>query len=165
MILGMTTLTFVHVGLSLIGILSGLIVLFGLLGAKRLNGWTALFLATTAATSLTGFLFPFHRFLPSHAIGILSLILLALATFARYGRSLAGAWRRTYVVSAMSALYFNVFVLIVQLFEKVSTLKALAPTQTEPPFKLTQLAVLVLFFVLTVFAAIRFRSEVMPARS
>ncbi len=82
MILGMTTFTFVHVVLSLIGILSGFVVVFGLLAGKRLDGWTALFLVTTVLTSVTGFLFPFHKFLPSHGIGIVSLVVLAIAIFA-----------------------------------------------------------------------------------
>ena len=163
MIFGMTTFTFVHVLLSLIGIFSGLIVVFGLLAAKRLDGWTALFLASTVLTSVTGFMFPFHKFLPSHGVGIISLLVLAVAIFARYGRHLAGAWRRTYVVTAMIALYLNVFVLIVQLFQKVPALKAMAPTQSEPPFKLAQLVVLALFVVLAIVAAIRFRNE--PVRA
>src|SRR3989442_15084441 len=125
MIFGMTLLTFVHVLLSLIGIGSGFVVLFGLLASRRLNGWTALFLVTTVLTSVTGFLFPFHRFLPSHGVGVISLIVLAVAIFARYTRQLAGAWRRSYVICAMTALYLNVFVLAVQLFEKVPALKAM----------------------------------------
>ncbi len=159
MIFGMTTFTFVHVVLSLIGIFSGFVVVFGLLTAKRLDGWTAVFLATTVATSVTGFLFPFHKFLPSHGVGIISMPVLAVAILARYGRHLAGAWRRTYVASAMISLYLNVFVLIVQLFLKVPALKAMAPTQSERPFKLAQLVVLLLFVVLAVVAAIRFRNE------
>jgi len=159
MIFGMTTFTFVHVLLSLIGIFSGFVVVFGLLVAKRLDGWTTLFLASTVLTSVTGFLFPFHGFLPSHGVGILSLLALAIAIFARYGRHLAGLWRRTYVITAVIALYLNVFVLIVQLFQKVPALKAIAPTQSEAPFKVTQLVALVLFVVLASFAAIRFRSE------
>jgi hypothetical protein len=160
MILGMTTLTFVHVVISLIGIASGFVVVFGLLTARRMDGWTATFLSTTIATSATGFLFfPFHKFLPSHAVGILSLVVLALATFGRYARHLAGAWKSIYAISAVAALYLNVFVLIVQLFLKVPALKALAPTQTEMPFKLTQLVVLLLFVVLGVFSTIRFRQE------
>jgi hypothetical protein len=159
MILGMTTLTFVHVVLSLIGIFAGFFVVLGLLTSKRLDGWTALFLASTVATSVTGFFFPFHGFLPSHAFGILSLIVLPVAMFARYGRHLAGGWRRTYVITAMIALYLNVFILIVQLFEKVPALRALAPTQSEPPFKVTQLVVLALFVALTILAAKKFRDE------
>jgi hypothetical protein len=155
----MDTLTLVHVVLSLIGISSGFVVVYGLLTAKRLDAWTALFLATTVATSVTGFLFPFHKFLPSHAIGILSLVVLAIAIFARYVRHLAGGWRRAYVITAVIALYFNVFVLIAQAFMKVPALKALAPTQSEPPFLIAQLVCLVLFVVLGIGAAKRFGSE------
>ena len=157
MVLGMTIFTFVHVLLSLIGVGSGFVVLFGLLTSRRLDGWTALFLVTTGLTSVTGFLFPFHRFLPSHGVGIVSLIVLALATFALYVRRLAGAWRRTYVIAAVIALYLNVFVLIAQLFQKAPALRALAPTQSEPAFKITQLVVLALFIVLCVLAAMKFR--------
>jgi hypothetical protein len=142
-----------------VGIFSGFLVLFGLLAGKRLDGWTSTFLATTVATSVTGFLFPFHRFMPSHAVGILSLMVLALAIYARYARHLAGAWRKTYVICATIALYLNVFVAIVQAFQKIPALKELAPTQSEPPFKLTQLVVLSIFALLTVVAAIRFRNE------
>src|SRR6202158_1505135 len=159
MIFGMTTFTFVHVVLSLIGIFSGLIVMFGLFAAKRLDGWTALFLVTTVLTSVTGFFFPFHGFLPSHGVGIISLLVLAVAIFARYGRHLAGAWRRTYAITAMIALYLNVFVLIVQVFRRVPALNAMAPTQSEPPFKIAQLAVLLVFVALTIVAAIRSRNE------
>ena len=155
----MDTFTIVHVIISLIGIGSGLVVMVGLLTGRRLNGWTALFLASTVATSVTGFFFPFHGFTPAIAVGIISLFLLAVAIFARYGRRLAGAWRWLYVVTAMVALYLNVFVLIVQLFQKVPALKALAPTQSEPPFLVTQLFVLALFLVLTIIAAIKFRIE------
>jgi hypothetical protein len=101
----MTLFTILHVVLSLIGILAGFVVVLGLLAAKRLDGWTVLFLAPTVLTSVTGFLFPFHRFLPANGVGIISLIVLASAIFARYARHLAGAWRRTYVVSAAIALY------------------------------------------------------------
>jgi hypothetical protein len=159
MVSGMSPLTIFHVVLSLIGILSGLVVAFGLLTAKRLDGWTAVFLATTVLTSATGFLFPFHRLLPSHILGILSLILLVIAIYARYSRKLAGAWSRTYAATVVLALYFNVFVLIAQLFQKVPALKAMAPTQSEPPFKLTQLIFLVVFVALTVAAAKRFSDE------
>jgi hypothetical protein len=159
MIFGMTILTFVHVLLSLVGILAGFVVTFGLLTAKNLHGWTALFIWTTVATSVTGFLFPFHRFLPSHAIGILSLLVLTIAIYALYGKHLTGAWRKTYAVNAMIALYFNVFVLIAQLFAKLPALKALAPTQSEAPFKEAQLLALLAFVVLTILAAIKFRSE------
>ena len=165
MILGMTILTFVHVVISLIGIASGFVVVFGLLTARRLDGWTAVFLSTTIATSATGFLFfPFHKFLPSHAVGILSLLVLALAVYARYARHLAGAWRGIYAIASVFALYLNVFVLIVQLFLKVPALNALAPTQTEMPFKLAQLVVLLLFVALGIFSTIRFRhGQLRPA--
>jgi hypothetical protein len=159
MLLGMTAFTLFHVALSLVGILSGFIVVFGLLTGKRLDGWTALFLVTTVLTSVTGFLFPFHKLLPSHILGVLSLIALAVAIFARYGRELAGGWRRGYVISSVIALYFNVFVLVAQLFMKVPALKAMAPTQSEPPFKVAQLIVLVVFVALTIGAAKNFRNE------
>ena len=159
----LSAFTFFHVVLSLAGIGSGLVVLYGLLTSKRLNGWTALFLTTTAATSVTGFLFPVQHFLPSHAIGILSLIVLATAIVARYRFRLAGAWRRTYAVTAVIGLYLNVFVLIVQLFLKVPSLKAIAPTQSEPPFQMAQLTGLLLFAVLAVRAAIKFRGEPLRA--
>jgi hypothetical protein len=154
--------TIIHTLISLIGIFTGFVVLFGLLAGKRLDGWMKWFLITTVLTSVTGFGFPVHQFMPSHAVGIISLLVLAVAIYARYPRHLAGAWRWIYVVTALIALYLNVFVGVVQAFEKVPALKAMAPTQTEPPFKLTQLVVLALFFVLTVVAAIRFRPE--PAR-
>jgi hypothetical protein len=159
MVLGMTTFTLVHVALSLIGILSGFVVVLGFLTAKPLNGWTGVFLASTVLANVTGFLFPFHRFMPSHVIGILSLIALAIAIFGRYQRHLAGGWRRSYVISSMIALYFNVFILIVQLYEKVPALKAIAPTQSEAPFKITQLTALVLFVLLSILATVRFRDE------
>ena len=159
MIFGMTTFTFVHVVLSLIGIGSGLVVTYGLLTAKPLNGWTAVFLATTVATSVTGFGFPFGQFLPSHYVGVVSLVVLAIAIVARYPLHLACAWRWIYAVSAVTALYFNVFVGIVQAFRRVPALQAMAPTQSEPPFAITQLVVLALFAVLGIFAVIRFRTQ------
>ena len=164
MILGMTTFTFVHVVISLAGILSGLVVLFGLIAGKTPHGWTALFLITTVATSVTGFMFPFHKLLPSHVVGAISLVVLAIAIFARYSRHLAGGWRRTYVISSVIALYLNVFVLIVQLFEKVPALNAMAPTQSEPPFKITQIVVLAIFVVLGIFAAKGFRERTILVR-
>jgi hypothetical protein len=164
MIFGMTILTFVHVLLSLLGILAGFVVMFGLLTSKPLKGWNAVFIWTTVATSVTGFLFPFHRFLPSHGVGIISLLVLTVAIYAIYGRHLAGAWRRVYAVMAMIALYLNVFVLVAQLFDKVPALRALAPTKTEAPFKEAQLAVLVIFVALTILAAIKSRGgQVQPA--
>jgi hypothetical protein len=161
MILGMTlsTFTIVHVLLSLIGIGSGLLVVYGLLLGKRFGGATAIFLATTVLTSLTGFLFPFERLLPSHIVGIISLVFLVVAILARYARHLAGAWRSTYVVCAVLALYLNVFVLVAQIFMKVPAAHAAAPTQKEPPFFIAQIIVMVIFVVFGVFAVKKFRLE------
>jgi hypothetical protein len=159
MIFGVTTFTFVHVVISLMGILSGFVVAFGLVAGKRLDGWTAVFLTTTVLTSVTGFFFPFEGFKPSYVVGAISLVVLAVAIFARYGRHLAGGWRRTYVISAMVALYFNVFVLVAQLFLKVPSLHALAPKGSEPPFTVTQLVVMALFVVLGIAAAKGFREQ------
>jgi hypothetical protein len=149
--------TLFHVVISLIGIGSGLIVILGMLAAKRLGALTAIFLITTVATSVTGFLFPFEGFKPSYVIGTLSLIVLALAIVALYGKHLAGAWRWVYVVTAIIALYFNVFVAIVQSFLKVPALHTLAPKGNEPPFAIAQLTVLVLFIVLGFLAVRKFR--------
>jgi hypothetical protein len=160
MIFGMATHTYtlVHVVLSLIGIGSGLIVVFGMMAGKRLNSLTALFLLTTIATSATGFGFPVEKLLPSHVIGILSLVVLALAVLARYVGHLSGGWRRTYTICAVVALYFNVFVLIVQSFLKVPTLHAMAPKGSEPPFLIAQVVVMVLFVVLGIKAVKGFRT-------
>ena len=149
--------TIIHTLISLVGIFTGLVVLFGLLAGKRLDGWTKWFLITTVLTSVTGFFFPFHGFTPAHGVGIISLIVLAVAIFARYSRHLAGHWRWIYVVTAVIALYLNMFVGVVQAFLKVPALHAMAPTQTEQPFKLTQLVVLAIFVLLGIIAAIRFR--------
>jgi hypothetical protein len=161
MVWGMTlaTFTFVHVVLSLVGIGCGFVVMSGLLTGKKRREWTALFLVTTVATSVTGFGFPVDHLLPSHVVGLVSLVVLAVAIVARYGLHLAGAWGWIYVVCAAAALYLNVFVGIAQAFMKVSALHALAPQQTEPPFLVTQLVVLALFIVLAVLAAKRFRGE------
>jgi hypothetical protein len=155
--------TLFHVALSLVGILSGFVVVGGFLTAKRSNGWPALFLTTTVLTSVTGFLFPFHRFLPSHAVGIVSLLVLAVTIPALYVFHLAGPWRRTYVIGSVIALYLNVFVLIAQFFMKVPALKALAPTQSEPPFLGTQVVVMLIFVVTGVLAAKRFPAEAVHA--
>ena len=158
MIFGMSlhAYTQLHVLISLVGIGSGLIVMYGMLTAKRLDGWTSLFLATTVLTSVTGFGFPFVGVTPAIKLGIISLVVLAIAYMARYVRHLAGGWRVTYVISAAIALYLNVFVLVVQSFEKVPALKAIAPTQKEPPFAIAQIAVLVVFVGLTILAVRRF---------
>ena len=159
MILGMSlsAFTMVHVIISLIAIVSGIIVMFGLLGSNRMPGLTAIFLLFTILTSATGFLFPFEKLLPSHMVGILSLVLLAIACIALYGMKLSGPWRWIYVVTAMTSLYLNVFVLVIQGFLKVDALKALAPTQTEPPFAVIQGIVLAFFVIVIIGAARRFR--------
>jgi MFS family permease len=154
--------TIIHTLISLVAIFTGFVVLFGMLAGRRLDGWTKWFLITAVATTITGFFFPFHGFTPAIGLGIISLPFLALTIFARYPKHLTGAWRWIYAIGAVICLYFNLFVLVVQLFEKVPALHALAPTQTEPPFKLTQLSVLGLFSVLGFVAALRFRPE--PAR-
>jgi hypothetical protein len=156
-IFSLATFTLIHVAISLAGIGSGLVVAIGLLSAKRLDGWTAIFLATTVLTSVTGYGFPFEHLLPSHIVGGISLLVLAVAIYARYGRHLTGPWRRVYVIGAVVALYLNVFVLVVQLFRNVPALTKLAPTQSEPPFAIAQLVVLALFVGIGVAAASRFR--------
>jgi hypothetical protein len=150
MILGMSTATFttLHVVLSLIGIVSGAIVLIGLLTAKRLRGLTALFLASTVLTSATGFFFQSPSSSPARVVAIISLLLLAIALLALYAYHLAGAWRWIYVATTVVALYLNVFVGVVQSFQKLPALQALAPTQSEPPFLIAQTVVLAIFIVL-----------------
>jgi len=154
----LSAFTLLHVAISLAGIAAGFVAAAGLLSANMSRGWTILFLATTILTSLTGFLFPAASLLPSHIVGILSLVLLAAAVFALYGRRLSSYWRTIYVVTALTALYLNVFVLIIRSFLKVPALKALAPTQTEPAFVAVQAVTLALFVLLTILAAVRFRS-------
>ena len=149
-----------HVAISLIAIVSGLIVLYGLLTARRMRAMTALFLVTTIATSATGYFFHRDHVLPSHIVGAISLIVLAAACVALYAFHLRGGWRRVYVVTAVLALYLNVFVLVVQLFLKVPSLHALAPNGSEPPFVALQGVVLVAFVVLAVLALRRFRLAV-----
>jgi len=138
----LVTLTWVHVLLSLVGLAAGFVVLWGLLSSRRFDGWTVLFLSTTIATSVSGFLFPVNHVTPGHILGIVSLVALTLAVLARYQRQLFGPWRAAYVLSAVAAQYLNFLVLIVQLYLKVPALKELAPTQTEPVFIATQLAAL-----------------------
>jgi len=158
MVFGMSlaTYTLIHVIISLIGIASGLIVLFGMFGGKRLDRMTALFLATTALTSLTGFGFPFEGVTPGIILGILSLIVLAIAIPARYSFRMAGKWRAIYIVTAVIALYFNCFVLIAQSFLKIPALHALAPKGNEPPFAIAQGILLVLFIVAGTLAVKKF---------
>jgi|SRR5882724_2584905 len=156
MIFGMTTYTFIHVLISLIAILYGFIAVYGLLTANRMEGITLIFLVTTVATSATGFGFPFNGFTPAIGVGTLSLVVLAVTLLARYKFRLLGASRWIYVVGAMLALYFNTFVLVVQLFLKIPALHALAPQGTEPPFAITQGVVLLVFVVLGILSVRRF---------
>ncbi len=145
MMVDLPMFTLIHVLISVLGILAGLVVVGGMMAGARLNGWTALFLATTILTSVTGFGFPFTKVLPPHIVGGISLVVLAVCLAARYWKQLAGRWRATYVITAVTALYLNVFVLIVQLFFKTPALSQLAPTQQEAPFALSQALVLALF--------------------
>ena len=165
MIWGMTTSTFteLHVALSLVGMATGLIVMIGLLRGRGLEGWTAIFLLSLAATSVTGFAFPVEHLLPSHTVGAVSLLVLAVAALARYGYRLRGAWRSIYVVAAAAALYLDALVAVAQAFEKVPALDALAPHQTEPPFVVAQLVVLALFILLTIIAVRRFGRATAPS--
>lgn len=167
MILGMSIATFttVHVVISLIGIATGLLVLTGMLSSNRLSLWTAVFLVTTVLTSVSGFLFPSSGFTPAQGFGYLSLLLLAIALAALYVFHLADAWRWIYVATAVTALYLNCFVLIVQMFQKLPTLNALAPNQSEPPFQIAQGLLLLAFIVLGALAARRFHPESSPARA
>ena len=149
--------TWVHVIISLIGIVTGFVVIKGMLAGRRLDDWTAVFLATTALTSVTGFGFPFEKILPSHVFGVVSLVVLLIAILARYAFGLEGRARAAYVVTALVAQWLNVFVLIAQLFNKVKVLQPLAPTQSEPPFLAAQTAVMVLFIFIGIAALRRFR--------
>jgi hypothetical protein len=155
--LSLETFTIVHVVISLIGILSGFVVVFGLVGGKRFDGMTPLFLTTTVLTSVTGFMFPFEKVTPGIKLGIISLVVLVITIAALYAFHLAGPWRTIYAVGATLALYLNVFVLVAQAFEKVPALHALAPTGFEPAFLVAELVVLAAFLALGVFATIRFR--------
>lgn len=159
MILGVSVgaFTLLHVVITLVAIGSGLIAVGGMFASHKLPGTTALFLFTTALTSVTGFLFPIHGFTPALGVGALACVILAIALFALYKERLVGAWRWIYAITAIISLYLNVFVLVAQSFIKVSALNALAPTQSEPPFAITQAAVLVIFIVIGLIAAVKFR--------
>jgi hypothetical protein len=152
-------LTFVHVAISLAAIVAGFVVMYGLVVAKRLERWTAFFLATTVATSVTGFFFPVDHFMPSHAFGILSLVILAVAIIALYSHRLNGAWRIAYAIGAVTALYLNVVVLVVQAFQKVPALQS----QADPLLVVTQTVTLTAFLILGVFSVLRFHLEAMSA--
>ena len=145
MIFDLPMFTLIHVVISVVGIITGLVVVGGLIAGARMEGWTVFFLATTVLTSVTGFGFPFTQVLPPHVVGALSLVVLAMCLAARYLKRLESGWRTTYVVTAVAALYLNVFVLVVQLFAKTPPLAQLAPTQQEAPFAVTQALVLALF--------------------
>jgi hypothetical protein len=151
--------TVFHVAISLAAIASGFIILFGMIANRRLEGWTAFFLATTVLTSVTGFGFPINGMTPGIVFGIISLVVLAAVIYARYPRQLAGNWRRVYVIGAVFAFYLNYVVLIVQSFQKVTALHALAPNQNEPPFLAVQVLSMVAFIVLGTLAVKRFRTE------
>lgn len=151
--------TLLHVVLSLVGIFAGFVVAGGLIAGRRLDRWTGVFLVTTVLTSATGFGFPFTEFLPSHAVGIISLVVLAVVIVARYMKHLAGGWCGTYVVGSVLSLYLNAFVLLNQLFLRLPALSVLAPHQNEPPFVVTQLVLVALFVWLGRAALKGFRIE------
>lgn len=158
--MSLQTFTTLHVIISAIGLISGAVVLYGLLKADPLPAWTAIFLISTLLTTVTGFFFPIKGVTPALAVGILSTPLLALAVFAVFGRGLKGSWRWIYVVTAVGAFYFNVVALIAQGFLKVPSLHALAPTGSEPAFLVAQAIGLVVFVVLGVLALFRFHPHI-----
>jgi hypothetical protein len=151
-----------HVAVSLIGIASGLVVLYGLVTGKVLGGWTALFLATTILTGVTGFPLPPFGLDPPRVVGIILLVLMAAAVAGLYAFRLAGAWRWIYVIAAVASLYLNCFVGVIQSFQKLAFVHALAPTQSEPPFLIAQVALLAAFVVLGVLAVVRFHPQAAP---
>ena len=160
MIFGMDTYTFVHVLLSLIGIVAGFFVLYGLLTANRMSGWTAIFLVTTLATTLTGFGFPFNGFTPAIGVGIVSTVVLVVTIAALYAFRLRGSWRWIYAGGAVLSFYLNFFVLIVQSFQKIPALNAFAPTGSEPAFAITQGIALLAFVVAGALSLRTFRPAV-----
>jgi len=151
---GFSTFTRVHVLISLIAIVPGLVVLADMPSSSRLDGWAAVFISTTALTSITGFGFPFERLLPSRKAGIVSLVVLPVTILARYAFRMRGTWRGLYVVTAIATLWLNVFVPVARPFNKVPTLNAVAPTRSEPPFLVAQTVVRIVFVLLT-FSALR----------
>ena len=157
--LSIENFTILHTAISLIAIASGLIVLAGMLRARRLPGWTAVFLVTTLLTSVTGFMFLINGLTPAIVFGLISIVILAIALAALYLKHLSGAWRWIYVTTALVALYLNVFVLIVQSFQKLPALQKLAPTQSEPPFLIAQAVALIAFLILGAMAARKFRPD------
>jgi hypothetical protein len=168
MILGIFSVpifSLLHVLVSVVGIVAGLVVAGGMASGRRLDGWTGVFLVTTLLTNASGFAFPFVQFMPSHALGGLSLLILPVVIAARYWKQLSGGWRTVYVAGSVAVLYFNVFVLIAQLFHRIPALIVLAPKQMEPPFLVTQLVVLGLFIWLGVAAYRGFRTEPVARRA
>lgn len=163
MFVSLPTFTLIHVVLSIIGIIAGLVVVGGLMSGRRLDAWIHIFLVTTVLTNITSFMFPFTRLLPSHIVAGISLVILPVALAGYYWKHLAGGWRRAFVVASVLALYLNVFVLMVQLFQKMPALIVVAPNQKGPAFSLTQLLILVLFVWLGRAAVRGFREE-SPAR-
>lgn len=155
--LSLGAFTALHVLISLVGLATGLIVLAEMLRARFPPGVTGVFLATTILTSVTGFLFPSKSFGPPHVVGVISLVVLAVVMLALYGRKRMGPWRLVYVAAAVLALYLNAFVGVVQAFAKLTVLKTLAPTQSEPPFLIAQAATLLLFAALGMSAALKKR--------
>jgi hypothetical protein len=155
--MNLAAFTLLHVLTSLVGIVAGSIAMIGWLKSDPSRIPTAIFLAATILTSVTGFLFPFTKLLPSHIVGIISLVMLALATFALYVGRASGFWRPIYTITAVLSLYLNVFVLLVQAFLKIPLLKAWAPTQTEPAFLVAQGATFLLFLALAILTTVRFR--------
>jgi len=149
-------LTLLHVAASLLGLVAGFSVLFGLIVSRQVDQWMARFLWATLVTTLTGFLFPVHQLLPSHVVGLIEVVVLSLAFLARQKLDLSGRWRRQFVIAVTVALYFNTFVAIIQCFKHIPWLQTLAPTQSEPPFLVTQSIVLLLFIALGITATRRF---------
>ena len=157
--LSLSAFTLLHVILCLVGIVAGIVIIVGMLGSNPLPGWTALFLVSMVLTDITGFFFPVTALLPSHIVGVISLMALMMAIIALYIYRLHGAWRWLYVGAVGLALYLDVFVGVAQAFQKLSFLRPLAPTQSEPPFLIAQLVVLALSIALGIAAAKRFHPE------
>lgn len=152
------TFTLIHVAISVLGIIAGLIVVGSHMANARQDGWTAVFLVTTILTSVTAFGFPFTKTLPSHVVAVISLVVLSICVIAKYAKKMQGGWLKVYAITAVTALYLNVFVLVVQLFTKTPALLQLAPTQSEPPFAITQGLVLALFVWIGCLAVRGFRT-------
>jgi hypothetical protein len=161
--LSLSTFTWVHTALSLIALVAGIVVVIGLLAGRRFDGWIALFLLTAVLTSVTGFGFPFDKFLPSHWTGVVSLVVLAMSILAIYVFRVSGPWRWIFAVTAVIGLYLDAFVAVVQAFIKLPALNALAPTQTEAPFLIAQGVLLLIFVALAIAAAIRFHTDLKAA--